>query len=322
MKKKIIILLFALLCFNIDLPAFSKGLPRNAQPESNFSAQTAISSDSSDSSDLLSEKPDFDNACNIIASPLDSMIFARAIEELYPEKDLPAGELLFETAQHFLGTPYVAGTLEIAPDTPVINLHETDCILFVEMCCALVALLKENDTPPDFKQYCDKIVAMRYRKGESPCYASRLHYTSEWIIQNSEAGIFREITHKLGGKPLDQKFYFMTAHSEKYTALKDNPDVLIKIGKAEKRLGNHDYFQIPSADIPSVSDKIQTGDIVCFVSKTDGLDISHTGIAFREDKTVVRFIHASMREKRVVTESKTLSQYSKTGIRILRISLQ
>lgn len=318
MKKIFTILLFVLSCLNIDLQAFSKGLPRNAEPESNFCAQATISSDSSD---LLSEKPDFDNACNIIASPLDSMIFARAIEELYPEKDLPAGELLFETAQHFLGTPYVAGTLEIAPDTPVINLHETDCILFVEMCCAITALLKENENPPRFKQYCDRIVEMRYRKGESPCYASRLHYTSEWIIQNSGAGIFREITSELGGRPLDQKFYFMTAHSEKYPALRENPDALTKIGKAEKRLGNHDYFQIPAADIPSAADRIRTGDIVCFVSKTGGLDISHTGIAFREGGTV-RFIHASMRGKKVVKEAGTLARYSKTGIRLLRISLQ
>lgn len=254
----------------------------------------------------------------IITTSEDSLIFEKAIKVLYPLRDIPTGELMYRTALQFKGTPYVAGTLETFPDDPVINLHETDCILFVEMCTAIVSLIKENECPPDFNQYCRRIIEMRYRKGQRPSYGSRLHYTSEWIIQNSEAGIFKEMTSAYG-IPLPQEFNFMTGNSEKYPALEDNPQALSDIKKAEARLNGEHYFQIPSSEIQRLSDRFETGDIVCFVSKVKGLDITHTGIIFIE-KGIVKFIHASMRAGAVTEDPSSLRQYCKTGIRLVRLN--
>jgi hypothetical protein len=54
-------------------------------------------------------------------------------------------------------------------------------------------------------------------------YASRIHYTSEWIIQNSNRGYMNEFSSDLG-KPLDQTFSYMSTHSDSYKQLENCPE--------------------------------------------------------------------------------------------------
>ncbi len=258
---------------------------------------------------------------------------------------LPADELIVEVAKCFFNTPYVAGTLEGSPETLKIDLGKTDCILFVEQCVAMTFLIKNasRNIPgnasmdtwadnvvkaevPAFDDFAELICNMRYRDGKVDGYSSRLHYTSEWIRQNENAGLIKEITDELGGKPLEQKFSFMSEHTEAYVALKDNPDEAEKIRAIERRLGDIGrYFYIPASYIPYAVHKIKDGDLIFFTSKISGLDITHCAIAYvvfdkdTESKSL-HFIHASSKAGKVIIEPKTLSEYTKTGIRVARLS--
>lgn len=247
--------------------------------------------------------------------------FQEVMNLLAPDRDLPMSELVIKVAKHFLGTPYVAGTLEIEPERLTVNTRETDCILFVEMCLAMSLTAKEAE--PTFEKYVDNLRQLRYRNGKVDGYASRLHYTSEWIIQGETRGIFQEVSRQCGGSVLDQKFNFMSTHPASYKQLKDNPKAVAKIRIAEQNLETWDYWYIPKADLPECIKNIKTGDIIGFNSSTPGLDIAHVAYAYWEGDTLT-FIHASMSDKKVVINKTPLVEYTNgikghNGLRVVRL---
>ena len=247
--------------------------------------------------------------------------FNEVMTLLAPDRDRPMSELVIKVAKHFLGTPYVAGTLEIEPERLTVNTRETDCILFVEMCLAMS--LTAKDPEPTFEKYVDNLRQLRYRDGVVDGYASRIHYTSEWIIQGTTRGIFNEVSRECGGSPLDQKFFFMSTHPASYKQLKDNPKNVEKIKAVEENLNTWDYWYIPKADLPKCIRNIKTGDIIGFNSATPGLDIAHVGYAYWEGDTLT-FIHASYTDKKVVINKTPLVQYtngikSHNGLRVIRL---
>ena len=238
------------------------------------------------------------------------------------DRDLPMDELVVKVARSFLGTPYVAGTLEQEPEQLTVNLRETDCILFVEMCLALAQTAKDDE--PSFDSYIDRLAELRYRNGIVDGYTSRLHYTSEWIAQGEKQGFFKEVTRDCGGKVLAQKFNFMSTHPASYKQLKDNSSNVAKIRSVEQNLESRDYFYIPKADLPRCIRNIKTGDIIAFTSTVAGLDIAHIGIALWQGDTLT-FIHASTTADKVIVNPTPLTQYingvkSQSGVRVIRIN--
>lgn len=253
----------------------------------------------------------------------DVDIFNQFLEDFQYEKETPTPILFTDIAKYFIGTPYQAGTLELIPEQLVVNLRETDCILFIEMCTALTLTVKGISLPDSttkqasFELYCENLKDIRYRNGEIAEYASRLHYTSEWIIENQRKGIFQELTSRYG-EPITQIFSFMSSHPEYYPQLKDSNEMTRKIRQFEEKLSDlGPFYSIPEDHIGDISNHIEDGDIICFVTKVQGLDISHVGIALWVNENL-HFIHASSKEKEVVIEQKTLEQYTKTGIRVVR----
>lgn len=247
--------------------------------------------------------------------------FQEVMNLLAPDRELPMSELVIKVAKHFLGTPYVAGTLEIEPERLTVNTRETDCILFVEMCLAMSLTAKEAE--PTFEKYVDNLRQLRYRNSKVDGYTSRLHYTSEWIIQGETRGIFHEVSRQCGGSVLDQKFNFMSNHPASYKQLKDNPKAVAKIRIAEQNLETWDYWYIPKADLPKCIKNIKTGDIIGFNSSTPGLDIAHVAYAYWEGDTLT-FIHASMSDKKVVINKTPLVEYTNgikghNGLRVVRL---
>ena len=260
---------------------------------------------------------------SVRTSPQDSLIYTRTIQELLPYAGLPAGELMIKTAGMFYGTPYKSGTLETVPEALTVNLHETDCILLVETCTAMTLLLKEytDGGIPSFEDFCAMLRTLRYRYGITDGYPSRLHYTSEWLLQAQDNGFLKEVTAELGGIPLNQVFSFMSSHRDNYPRLREDDGALGLIRRAEERLDTAAaYFYIPSEKIPEIEGNILNGDIICFVSTVSGLDITHTGIACREEDGSLHFIHASMKEGKVVLETRTLAEYARSGIRVARLN--
>ena len=246
--------------------------------------------------------------------------FNEVMQLVAPDRDLPMADLVIKVAKHFLGTPYVSNTLEIEPERLTVNTRETDCILFVEMCLAMA--LTAKDAEPTFEKYVDNLRHLRYRDGIVDGYASRLHYTSEWIIQGTLRGLFRDVSRDCGGAPLDQKFNFMSTHPASYKQLKDSPETVKKISAVEQNLESWDYWYIPKADLPKCIKNIKTGDIIGFNAATPGLDIAHVAYAYWEGDTLT-FIHASYSEKKVVINKTPLVQYtngikSHNGLRVVR----
>lgn len=238
------------------------------------------------------------------------------------DREAPMSELVVKIAKHFIGAPYVAGTLEVEPEQLTVNLAETDCILFVEMCVALA--LTAKDAEPSFDRYLDNLAGLRYRDGIVDGYTSRLHYTSEWIAQGEKRDIFKEVTSECGGRPIAQKFNFMSTHPASYKQLKDSPDDVAKMRRIEQALEAQDYSYIPKADLPRCIKDIRSGDIIAFCSTVAGLDIAHIGIALRDGDNLT-FIHASTAAKKVIINPQPLVTYingvkSQSGLRVIRLT--
>lgn len=239
------------------------------------------------------------------------------------QKSVP--ELMIIVAKQMLGTEYVAGTLEKVPEQLVVSLTQTDCILFVESCLAMALNAKKGIFHPD--SLCATIQSLRYRNGKVDGYASRIHYTSEWIRQGEARGIFREITDVLSGDNLSgQRFSYMSEHSDAYRQLKGNPAEVARIAQMEASLNQHtDYFVIPKEAVSKMEHLLKDGDILGFNSTVKGLDIAHVALVYHKENGQVGFIHASQADGKVVIDEMSIADYvnarkSNNGIRIVRVN--
>ncbi len=247
--------------------------------------------------------------------------YSDIMNELYANRELPSGELMIKAALLRLDAPYVANTLETEKEELYVDLEHTDCILFVESCLALVQTAKSSDT--SYSALCRNIQNLRYRNGVVDGYASRIHYTSEWLMQAGKNGIMKEISGEIASTPLNQKFSFMSVNSDRYKHLKDNPSNIEKIAKVEELLNAQEYFYIPTDKIDEYAHLIKDGDMVGFCTSVKGLDLSHVGIAYWNNGKLT-FIHASMGAMKVIIEPQSLASYAKSrkntlGIRVARI---
>ncbi|MBQ9704753.1 MAG: DUF1460 domain-containing protein [Paludibacteraceae bacterium] len=268
-------------------------------------------------------------------------IYDRIALALQDDTALPLPRLVVQVALQLLGTPYVAATLESEPERLQVFLDKTDCILYVELSVCLALTLKgcrivqagdgrrfvQNPIPslaqdtPSYALLLDNIRNMRYRLGVVDGYASRLHYTSEWLLQNSTNGILYEYTRELG-QEFDQQFFYMSAHPEAYSPLSRDVCELGKIRMIEELLNSQKpYFFITQDSLrrPGVMAAIQTGDIITFISPRPGLDLAHVAIAY-ELPDGMHFLHASYAAGKVIIEPRLLADYAPHGLRISRLS--
>ena len=250
----------------------------------------------------------------------DSAIFNRFVSEMMPRKNLPAERLIIETATFFLGTPYVASTLEKEPEGLVVNLREMDCTTFVDNVVALSRMLKSDDI--SFEGFCCQLQHLRYREGKITGYADRLHYTSDWIYENNRKSIVRDINKEIGGVSLELHLDFMSTHPASYKQLKSDAGLVKKIAAIEKDISSRPYYYIPEQKIDDYAPHIMDGDVVCITTAIKGLDTSHVGIISRVGETLT-FIHASTTAQKVIVNPESLKNYlekgkSSTGIMLAR----
>lgn len=253
----------------------------------------------------------------------DKAVFERYRAEMEVKQTLPLPDLIVETAKFFLGTPYVASTLEKEPEGLVVNLRELDCSTFVESVLALSLTMKEAH--PSFDNFCRNLQWIRYRDGEIAGYASRLHYTSDWLYENGRKGIVKDISREIGGERLMLNLNFMSTHPGSYKQLKDHPERVKEIAAIEKEINARTYYYLPEQKVEATAGSLQPGDMVCITTSIKGLDISHVGFIYKE-KGMLTFIHASTLAKKVIVNQEPLSVYlskgkSSTGVMIARPSL-
>lgn len=226
-------------------------------------------------------------------------------------------------AHRLLGTPYVAHTLEGDEELLTINIHELDCTTFIETLYALARTTLNRRY--SWRDYAAHLENLRYRNGEMGDYSSRLHYISEWIIDNRMRGNMQEITPDLPHADyLVKNIDFMTHHTDSYRQLKDDSAMVEKIRRFELRNHRFPYIKRSWLNDKALKAALRSGDFIGLVTKADGLDISHMGIVIVDGKGDPYLLDASMSGGKVMLESKPLFRYlerSKTniGVRIFRM---
>lgn len=247
--------------------------------------------------------------------------FSLAVDNSLSEK--PINEVLVEIGKSFLGTEYIAHTLEKQGDEQlVINLTGLDCTTFLETSLTFARCIKKGKT--SFDDYLNELSFIRYRDGKINKYPSRLHYFSDWIFNNEQKGIVKDITKEIGGKPIKFKVNFMSENPKYYKQLLENPELIPTIKKQEEEINSRQYYYIPQNEIEKVESKIQTGDLIALTTPEEGLDIGHVGIAITMDDGRIHFLHAPLVGSKVQITESPLSDYviknkKRNGIIVLRV---
>ncbi len=226
-------------------------------------------------------------------------------------------------ARQFIGTPYAPHTLEGSPERLTVNLEQLDCTTFVETVLALAITAGEHRT--SWRDFIHNLERIRYRNGELNGYSSRLHYISDWIVDNTHRGNFAEITNRMEQNSYQVKTLdFMSRNRDKYPALKDSTQ-WAKIRDVERGYMSHRFPYLKTRNItykPNLN-ALKDGDAVAFTTKIPGLDVSHLGFIVIENGHP-RLLHASQSAGKVIIDDLSLTEYLKrakniTGIRIIRL---
>lgn len=243
---------------------------------------------------------------------------------LEAEKISRPGERISAIAHKFIDTPYVAQTLEDSVEVLTVNLDELDCTTFVETVMALAYTAGERRN--SWRDYIYNLRRMRYRGGEVNGYPSRLHYISDWIVDNSHRGNFTEVTDRIPqARSVVKTLNFMSKHHNLYPALADSAN-LAGILAVEQGYRNHQYPFVRSISLTNkqVCQALREGDIVALTTSNKNLDVSHLGIiTFVDGKP--HLLHASASLKKVAVTTVPLSEFLRknpalTGIRVIRLN--
>ena len=256
---------------------------------------------------------------------IDSLTICRLLDEAHCQPRTTNFPLFF--ARKFIDIPYVAHTLEINDDELlVVNTRQLDCTTLVETVTALTLCAYRHLFT--WRDYLNALVAMRYRNAQIDDYTSRIHYFTEWITYNTEAGIVTEI--QAPNPPFSAiqqvNVNYMSRHHESYKALREHPEYMPTIRQMEQRITGGFFRYIPKQSIKNdalLHQAVNDGDIIAITCKKAGLDIAHLGFAVWQSDGL-HLLNASMLHKKVVEEPMTLYQYlqqhgTHTGIRIIRI---
>lgn len=235
-----------------------------------------------------------------------------------------SGECIEWLGRKFMDTPYVGGTLECDGEEKLtVNLDGLDCTTFVETVVAMAYTIGERRS--SWRDFVYNLERIRYRGGNMDGYPSRLHYISDWIVDNTHRGNIAEATGNIPHadhmvKTLD----FMTEHRNLYPALGDSATFerlkSVQIGYRSHRFP---YIKTQNVGKKDTNAAMKSGDIVALTTKTPGLDISHMGIIVKQDG-VPYMLHASSSGKKVEITPYPISEYlhknrNLTGIRIIRL---
>ncbi|MCB9210388.1 MAG: DUF1460 domain-containing protein [Ignavibacteriales bacterium] len=238
-------------------------------------------------------------------------------------KNLPINDVVVEIGKTFLGLDYEAYTLEKSENEQlIIHLTGLDCYTFFESSLAFARCIKSGKTT--FQDFQNEIQNLRYRNGVIEGYPSRLHYAADWLYDNNNRNIVKDITEEIGGIKYSKKINFMTNHVSSYKQLKNNPEFVEKMKEIESSINSRDYYYVPENDIECIESEISNGDIILITASTAGLDISHTGIAVKMEDDRIHFMHAPLAGKKIQITEQPLSDYVKglkrhTGIMVARV---
>lgn len=204
---------------------------------------------------------------------------------------------LVDIGKRFLGRPYRSNMLSLGnPEKLVTSLDAFDCVTFLENSLAI----KYSNGVDSL--YLKALKHVRYA-GDSVQYEKRYHYFSDAMNALGYSQIFDEAHVSVASKD----FSFLSSH------LNSKKLPFINIGLLENREKSLAIrpFQYTAVDnIAYLLPRIQSGDLVAFVTKNPHLDFLHTGMLVREGNSI-HLLHASQDQKQVVLSSQNLGEYLK-----------
>lgn len=233
-------------------------------------------------------------------------------------KSLPIGDRTVRVALELVGTPYKNFTLELHEriETPSANFAGMDCWTFFEIALATARVLKTSDNPSR-QDFLRAIELDRYRGGRCDgTFASRLHHLEDWSQDNQRRGLVKDITPSLpGAQKLRRNMNYMGGSgSRHFRQLRANPALIPKLAKVERTLSERGISYVPKRSVPAVERLLRNGDIVSIVTTWHGSYTSHVGLAYRDGRGVLRFLHASRNEKRVLVDSRLSDYLNRYGL--------
>lgn len=256
----------------------------------------------------------------------DTTKIGQLLQEGYESGLKGSNELVKFYAVKLLGTPYVAHTLEGDEEMLTINIDELDCTTFVE---TLYALTRTTlDGRYSWRDYAGNLENLRYRNGTMGDYSTRLHYISDWIMDNNNRGNLVEVTGDLPHAQYEVKsINFMTKHKDSYNSLKNDDEMVKRIAKVEDKLRKHRMSVLRKSWLgkKDVKEALRDGDFVGLVTNIEGLDISHLGIISKDESGNIYLLDASSRGGKVMLERMPLHEHlsgkksSVIGIRVFRM---
>lgn len=246
---------------------------------------------------------------DVVFEPEDSLVFMEVIQWAR-NKNLPQEKLsaiVVDVARWFDGKPYVAHTLEQeGVEQLVVNLREFDCTTFVENVLAISFCIKGGEF--SFSDYQRHLKKIRYRDGVIDQYTSRLHYFSDWLIDNQRKGLIELVSNKFGDKSFNPEVSFMSKNADKYAKLSENDFFVMRMADIESHVSRYELKYVSGQMIARVQDRVENGDIIAFSTRIKGLDVSHVGFAFHTVNGL-HFIHASTNGNVVKISEKGIVDY-------------
>ncbi len=238
-------------------------------------------------------------------------LVARATQENWAA--LPLGERTVKAGLALAGTPYRSFTLEIDDhiEAPSANFQGMDCWTFYEIALGFARMLHAKPPPYAPDDLLRMIELERYRHGVcTGAYLSRIHFLEELFYDNERRGLVTNITRDLPGAERmgHRDIREMTVMWRYYRYLRNNPSLNPEMARIEARVSDLPVVHVPKRSVPAAERELQSGDVIAITSRDTGGYTSHVGLAYRDGNGVLRFLHASSKQRRVVLDDR-LSNY-------------
>ena len=229
---------------------------------------------------------------------------------------LPIGERTAKVGMALVGTPYVNFTLELDDriETPCVNMDGMDCWTFFEIALGTARALKQQERPSP-AELLRMIELDRYRGGRCDgTFVSRLHHLEDWAYDNEKRGLVQDITRRLpGARPLQREMNYMARNWKTFRQLKANPKLVPKMAAIEQGISQRGITYIPKERVAGIEKYLQNGDVISIVTTWPGTYTSHVGLAVRDKKGTLRFLHASRNERQVILDDRLSVYLSKNS---------
>ena len=266
--------------------------------------------------------------------PMDTVFkgratFDRLVDRAEREnwRSLPIGERTVRVGLALAGTPYAGYTLEIDNriEAPSVDFRGLDCWTFYEVSLGFARMLHAKAPPYAPEDLLRMVELDRYRHGQcTGQYLSRIHFLEELFYDNEKRGLLTNITPRLDGaeRMEHRDIREMTVMWRHYRYLRNNPSLLPEMAQIQERVSDLPVYHVPKQYVRGIEGDLRDGDIIAITSRDTGGYTSHVGLAYRDPQGVLRFLHASSKQRRVLVDDELsvylASKHDDAGIVVAR----